>query len=249
MIDQEKSARLTALIAQLKALQRAMEHSVAERNQEFARYESFKMFARRYNLVATQALPFLQSTVIINTFDVEKMPDPADLTWPVQKRHFDAVYAEVLMFLAALEGQYDFAEAKNIEMKSFFEASLRRAVFSIPQTEKEIQDVVEQLLIGRGFKKGIDYDRETGRVKYSGKEFVPDFIFFPADMFIEIKLIKRADQAKSAVEEINADILAFKTRYSRGIFVVYDLGFLRDVSEFARSIEQNMDVFVCVIKH
>jgi hypothetical protein len=248
VIDQQKNARLSALIAQTKALMRAMDQSVAAHNQEFARYQGFKMYARRYNLLAQQAVPFLESTVIVNTFDIDKLTDPNDLVWSVAKTMFDAVYAEVSMLHAALEGQYDFAEAKNIELKDFFESSLRRAVFRAPQAEKEIQDVVEQLLIGRGFKKGVDYDRETGRVKYSGKEFVPDFIFFPADMFIEVKLIKRADQTKTAVEEINADLVAYRTKYSRGIFVVYDLGFLQDVSEFARSIEQNMDVFVCVIK-
>ncbi|MDQ2084313.1 hypothetical protein RA307_29350 [Xanthobacteraceae bacterium Astr-EGSB] len=86
-------------------------------------------------------------------------------------------------------------------------------------------------------------------MKYAGKEFVPDFIYIPADMFIEVKLVKNAEQAKTVVEEINADLVAYRTQYARGIFVVYDLGAIRDVSEFTRPIEQNMEVFVCVIKH
>jgi hypothetical protein len=248
-MDQAAHARLTTLIAQIRALQRAMEHSVAERNKEFARYESFKIFARRYNSMAQQALVFVANTVIVNTFDVEKLKDPGDLTWPVQKRYFDSVYAETLMLLAALEGHVDFAEVKTIELKSFFETSLRRAVFTQPENERELQDIVERLLIGRGFKKAVDYDRETGRVKYSGKEFIPDFIFLPADMFIEVKLIKSTERSKTAIEEINADILAYKTRYSKGMFLVYDLGIVRDVSEFVGSIEQQMDISVCLVKH
>jgi hypothetical protein len=118
-MDQAAHARLAALIAQIRALQRAMEHSVSERNQEFARYESFKIFARRYNTMAQQALQFVANTVVVNTFDVEKMKDPGSLTWPVQKQHFDSIYAETLMLLAALEGHIDFAEVKSVELKSF----------------------------------------------------------------------------------------------------------------------------------
>jgi hypothetical protein len=47
-MDQANHVRLAALIAQSKALQRAMEHSVSEKNQEFARYESFRGFARKH---------------------------------------------------------------------------------------------------------------------------------------------------------------------------------------------------------
>lgn len=155
----------------------------------------------------------------------------------------------LLILIAALEGQRDFAETKIVELKDFFDTSLRRAVFRTPESEKELQDIVEQLLIGRGFRKGLDYDRETGRVKYFGKEFVPDFIFIPANMFIEAKLVKTSDRAKSVIEEINSDILAYRTRYSNGMFIVYDLGMSRDVSEFAHSIEQNMAISVCVVKH
>ena len=84
-MDQSRNMRVGALIAQLKALQRAMEHSVSERSQEFARYESFKNFARRYNSLVQQALPFLEH-VVVNTFDVDKMGSPGSLTWPVQKQ-------------------------------------------------------------------------------------------------------------------------------------------------------------------
>ena len=72
-------------------------------------------------------------------------------------------------------------------------------------------------------------------MKYSGKEFVPDFIFVPADMFIEVKLVKTAERTKTVIDEINADILAYKTEYSKGMFIVYDVGIIRDASEFAGS--------------
>lgn len=248
-MDQAHNKRLGALIAQSKALQRAMEHSVSEKNQEFARYESYRNFAHRYNSLVQQALSSVGQVVNVNTFNVEKMASPGSLTWPEQKQIFDTVFTEVLMLQALLEGLHDFAAAKTIEMKDFFELSLRRAIFTTPESEKDLQNTVEQLLIGRGFRKGIDYDRETGRVKYSGKEFIPDFIFMPADMFIEVKLVKGAERAKTAIDEINADILAYKSKYSKGMFIVYDVGIIRDASEFAHSIEQHMDISVCIVKH
>jgi hypothetical protein len=248
-MDQANNKRLTILIAQGKALESAMRQSVSEHTQEFARYESFKRFAEKYNLLARQSVEFIGDSAIVNSFDTENLPIPASLTWPTQKQIFDSVYAELLMLVAALEGQYDYASAKSIELKDFFESSLRRAVFAPPATERELQDVIEQLLIGRGFRKPTDYDRETGRVKYSGKEFVPDFIYLPANMFIEAKLVKTPERAKIVVEEINSDILAYKTRYSKGMFIVYDVGTIRDASEFVGSIEQQMDIAVCLVKH
>ena len=41
----------------------------------------------------------------------------------------------------------------------------------------DVAHAIESLMVGRGMAKGIDYDRETGPVKTSGKESVPDFIF------------------------------------------------------------------------
>src|SRR5580704_7560458 len=240
-MDQDTHSRLMTLIAQAKALQRAMDQSVSEKNKEFARYESFKIFAQRYNSLVEQVRPLIRNGVIVNRLSVENIKNPGSLVWPVQKQYFDMVYAEVAMLIAALEGQHDFAEVKTIELKDFFDSSLRRAVFTVPQNEKELQDIVEQLLIGRGFRKPLDYDRETGRVKFSGKEFVPDFIYKPANMFIEVKLVKTPERAKAVIEEINADIVAFKTRYSKGMFVVYDVGIIRDAREFMESFEQQMD--------
>jgi hypothetical protein len=59
----------------------------------------------------------------------------------------------------------------------FLQSRVRSAVLKKPEHEKDIQDVVEQLLIDRGLNKGIDYDREVGRVKVSSKEVIPEFYF------------------------------------------------------------------------
>ena len=57
--------------------------------------------------------------------------------------------------------------ADEIEaLKDFLQARLRSAVLQKPDGEADVQNAIE-LLFGRGLQKGIDYDRETSRVKVS----------------------------------------------------------------------------------
>jgi hypothetical protein len=113
----------------------------------------------------------------------------------------------------------------------------------------EIQNAVEALVVGRGMAKGTDYDRETGRVKASGKESVPDFIFSNLRLCLEVKLSKSVDKLKAIVDEMNADIRAYSTVYERQLYVVYDVGTIRDEEEFKRDLENAQGVYVIVVKH
>ena len=45
-----------------------------------------------------------------------------------------------------------------------------------------------------------------------------------------------------------ADIIGYAGRYDRCMFVIYDLGFIRDVAQFSRDIEENPNVHVLIIK-
>jgi hypothetical protein len=127
--------------------------------------------------------------------------------------------------------------------------NLRRAIFVIPNKELEIQNSIESLLVGRSMAKGTDYDRETGRVKTSGKESIPDFIFPHLRLALEVKLLRSADKLKEILDEINADIRAYGTQYERQLYVIYDLGAIRDEAEFKRGLEDAPGVSVVVVKH
>ena len=113
----------------------------------------------------------------------------------------------------------------------------------------EVQNGIESLIVGRGMAKGTDYDRETGRVKMSGKESVPDFIFSNLKLCLEVKLSKSADKLKAMIDEINADIRTYSTVYDRQLYVIYDLGTIRDEEEFKRDLEDTPGVSVIVVKH
>jgi len=55
---------------------------------------------------------------------------------------------------------------------------------------------------------------------------------------------------KEIISEINDDVIDYKTKYANRIFVVYDLGIIRDQEKFRNSLEENNEhVVVKVIKH
>ena len=129
-------------------------------------------------------------------------------------------------------------------------SKLRPAMLSgNPEAEKEVQNTIEKMLIGRGMQKGVDYDRETGRIKHSGKESIPDFVFRPLSTALEVKLIKEKSNVARIVDEINADVLAYKKGYEHVVFVVYDNGTISDVDEFKHDIEISGNTRVLVVKN
>mgnify|MGYP000349833044 FL=1 len=103
-------------------------------------------------------------------------------------------------------------------------------------------------MLGRGLNKGTDYDRETGKFEFSGKEYIPDFIIPKLRLCIEVKLLREGRKSK-IIEEISADITAYGKQYERQLFVVYDLGFIQNEEEFRRDIENAGNVKVIIIKH
>ncbi len=108
-----------------------------------------------------------------------------------------------------------------------------------------MQDAFENLLIG----SDMEYSRESENVQYSSKNYVPDFVIRNLDLAIEIKLSSRAEREKEMISEINDDILAYRQKFRNVLFVVYDLGFIRDVDKFTRHFEENEGVIVRIVKH
>lgn len=131
----------------------------------------------------------------------------------------------------------------------FLQSRVRSAVLKKPECEEDIQDIVEQLLIGRGLTKGSDYDREVGRVKVSAKEVIPDFIFPKFGLALEIKFFKNSSQRSNLIDQINADIHAYGKSYAMLAFLVYDLGHIRDEVEFKQDLENQKNVFILIVKH
>lgn len=242
--------RLREFLQWVTALHRAMESSIRlDDPSNMWKYSGFRDFARKYNQVLQVIANELSLPPVLDMYDMEKMPSFGDTVLPQQKQLFDGVFANVSVLRAVLEGKIGLVEDATVALRDFFQARLRPALLRVPETERDVQDVVEQLLIGRGMQKGQDYDREVGRVKISAKEVIPDFIIPPLSLAIEVKLIKTSTRVKETVDEINADIVSYSKGYRELMFLVYDLGHVRNEVEFRHDLEKAGNVDVLVIKH
>lgn len=147
---------------------------------------------------------------------------------------------------AVYEGKDTGPESSAIvRVLNLAEAKLRKVIRRRPESEREIQDAFESLLVGAE----IPFSRETERIEYSSKTYTPDFTMSKLDLATEIKFSNREGREKEIIAEINDDILAYGTKYGNLLFVIYDLGFIRDMDRFVRSFEERQTVLVRVVKH
>lgn len=145
---------------------------------------------------------------------------------------------------AVCEGKNTPKEASEIlRILSIIDNSLRKAIKNAPTKEKEIQDALEVLFLGAELK----FTREKERISYSTKTYQPDFVFGKIDTVVEVKFCDRKEREKELIREINDYIVAFKTKYPNLIFVVYDVGIIRDKEQFIESF-QKQKVIVKIVK-
>lgn len=231
-----------------KALQDTMKFAMLNDDNKISQYGSFKNYARKYNQIAISTSKIID-TSLLDFYDLEKLKSPYDLTWPQQKNIFDSILMNVGLLISVIENHLDLKDSKSQELKNFLGTNLRKAVFDLPKNEKSVQDSIEKLLIGKGFSKGVDYDRETGRVKVSIKEVIPDFIFPKISLALEVKFCKDTTKSKAIVDEINADIKSYSKDYTNLLFLIYDVGSIRDEDEFKNDLDNSSNIQVLVVKH
>jgi hypothetical protein len=210
---------------------------------------SYRTFVQSFDALCNAINKITRLPPVILRFNLESVPSWGDTVLPEQKMFFDTVHANASILKALLESKLDLKADEVTELVTFFQANLRRAIYTLPDKEVEIQNAVELLLIGRGYQKGLDYDRETGRVKMSIKEVIPDFIFPRLGLALEVKLSKDKAKSKAIVDEVNADIRAYAQSYAFMVFVIYDLGSIRDETEFKQGLEHDDRVSVVIVKH
>jgi hypothetical protein len=248
-VEQAVRDRLQEALLTVTALKTSMEHSLRSDPNAVWKHWAYRDYMRKYNDVVAYVQTLVPITAPIDIYKLDTVRHPGDMIMPQQKALFESVHANLAILEAWLSARVDLPAEKAEGLKNFFEANLRRAIFEVPSQEREIQNSVEQLLIGRGLTKGVDYDREVGRVKVSIKEVVPDFVLPKLSLAIEVKLAKTDAKAKAIVDEINADIQAYGRSYAHVLFIVYDLGTIRDTLEFTRDLEAVAGVEVIVVKH
>jgi hypothetical protein len=132
-----------------------------------------------------------------------------------------------------------------IKILSLIDNKLRKLVREKPLKETIIQDIFENLLIATD----IPYERESPSISYSSKKYIPDFSFLQLDLIVEVKLCTEITKEKFLIAQINDDILAYQTKFGNIIFIIYDLGQIRDTSRFSKSFENNDKIIIKIIKH
>lgn len=214
------------------------------------RYSAFKIYAEEYSHLATEVGKTIKNyDYPIMVYDTNKLKGWSDTLWPQQKEIIDSLVVYTDTLIALLEKEIGFVEDEYSNLENFIRNKLRSSIFMKPDKEIEVQNAIEALFIGKGWNKGLDYDRETGKIEFSGKEYIPDFVVPKLNLCIEVKLLREGRKSK-IIEEINADITAYSKGYKRQLYVIYDLGVIRDEVEFRRDIENvKDDIKVLVVKH
>ncbi len=123
------------------------------------------------------------------------------------------------------------------------EKKLRKVIREIPTKEKEIQDKFEDLLLAND----LEFSKEFPHIIYSSKQYIPDFSFEKLNLAVEIKLCKNDE--KVLIAQLNDDILAYRTKFKNILFIIYDLGNIRDIDNFKNSFDAYDDVIIQIIKH
>jgi len=169
---------------------------------------------------------------------------PSEENGRMWRTHLENVAVRLGSLEAFLKTKLGDTDQRIQSISDLIEAHLRPSIFKDPCKEREIQDILETLFHVRD----LPYLREKGHIKYSTKTYVPDFTFDSLNLVVEAKLCNREGREKEIIDEVNADILAYKTKYDSIIFVIYDLGFIRDVGQFKADIEKNPNIYAIVIK-
>ena len=245
----EKNKEIKILILQIKSFCEVIQGILDGTNAiESGRYASFKDFAITYNDFAREARKLLGGLHSIKTFNIDVIPSWQDSLWPTQKRIMEQTLLDAKLLLSILEGSVDFVDDECNNIVDFLNAHVREVIFQKPEREKEVQNAIETLLLGRGLVKGIDFNRESGKILFSGKEYIPDFNLPKMGLCIEVKLLREGQKSR-IIEEISADITAYSKEYDRQLYIVYDLGEIQNEVEFKNDIEKVDGVKMIVIKH
>ena len=245
-MDERRSIKL--LISKVKSLISTMETIMNNSEEIGFNYSSCNTFMSMYQELVIESQRFITSSSTYHTYDTGKAKNVFDMTGIEQKILFESVFCSAKMLLNVLENQIDYNDDERLNLYNLISTRFRSVFRVAPSNEKEVQDKLEDFFIANSFDKGIDYDRETGKFNFSGREYIPDFIVPKLKLCIEVKLIKDKNRKSKVIEEINSDITAYQKNYDHILFLVYDLGTIRDEIEFKRDIEANERNSVIILK-
>jgi len=220
-------------------------HKEASRAAEAKEYVSYYVFQRRYDILYAQVCTEMGLTSLPTGQPVQyKGPfDTLPIAW---SGYLNDIIVEIGQLLAYLQNYMNVPIKVTSKLVEDIDDKLRAIIRKKPEDEREVQDAIENLLIAKDY----EFSREKVSIPYSTKCYIPDFTFDALNTALDAKLCNSESDEKKIIDDINADISAYKTRYLYVVFVVYDTGFIRDTLAFVKGIiKNNPNVYVTVVKH
>ncbi len=218
----------------------------ADEKDMLIRFTGYAAYVGEYNRLVPYAVALFdkEAQTLFQPIDLGKDANAFSVAPVGQKWYLEFVAARLNALAAYLQSKVSSRDHAAQSLIDLIESNLRSAMFFPPERERDVHNALEIIFRARG----LDYRREKDVIEYSSKTFIPDFTFQSLDLALEVKLCKTDRREKKIIDEINADIPAYQTKYRRALFVVFDLGFIRDVARFKSGIEGNPEVYVLVVK-
>ena len=211
----------------------------------FQNYAGYPFYIDEYNrLLAFTAQADPTVTTYFQTIDLGKAYSPAAVTGIMWKSYAELAAVRLNSLASYIQSKLGLKQQEHEQIIDLIQANLRASIYNDPKHEREVQDVLETIFRARA----LDFRREQEREPTSTKRYIPDFTYDRVGLAVEVKLCKDKNREKEMIEEINSDIIGYGGRYDRCLFVIYDLGFIRDTAQFSRDIEANPNVHVLIVK-
>lgn len=211
----------------------------------YRNYAGYPFYIDEYNrLLAFTALEDPDVMAYFQLIDLKDNRNPAQTAGIFWKSYAEQATVRLNSLASYIQSKLGTKQQEHEQIIDLIRANLRPAIYDDPKHEREVQNALETIFRVRG----LDFRREQESVPYGTKRYIPDFTFERIGMAVEVKLCKAKEREKEMIDEINADIIGYGGRYDRCLFVVYDLGFIRDTAQFSADIEKNPNVHVEIIK-
>jgi hypothetical protein len=96
---------------------------------------------------------------------------------------------------------------------------------------------------------GVDFTRDQEVAPVAARASKPDFVLPSLDVALEVKLAHEKHSEGAIQEEIMADVSAYKTKWKRLVFVVYDTGVVHDPAKMREENMKHFGVNIMIVKH
>jgi len=239
-----------ALYEMAATVARSAERMCSQRGGEsnglpFQNYSGYPFYIDEYNRFAVLTVAaFPEAEELFPLVDLQGARNPGSVGGHMWKSYAELSAARLGALSAYLKTKLGTKEKEHEQIIDLVNANLRASIYQDPKREREVQDVLETIFRART----LDFRREKDTVPFSTKRYIPDFTFNAIGLAVEVKLCKDKDREKDMIDEIGADIIGYADRYDRIIFVIYDLGFIRDTAQFRADIEKKGNVHILIIK-